>query len=81
MEHTYLKNHWLICKICGDEEDLIEYIREFSEATKAKYLDWLGNEEDDDWYRCDWVDSDCGYSFEKWLKKEYPDLKSMRKVY
>jgi hypothetical protein len=80
MKHTYLKNYCLICKICGDEENLIEYIREFAEATKAEYLDWLGGEEDDDWNRCDWVDSDCGESFEKWLKKEYPDLKIMWKV-
>lgn len=81
MKHPYLENHCVICWICGDELDLMELINKFCEEHKAEYYNWIEPEDDDEWYRCDFVNSDCGESFEKWLKKNYSDAKIMEKVY
>ena len=80
MEHTYFKNHYVICTFCGDELNLMELINEFCEKFKAEYYNWIEPEDDDEWYRCDFVDSDCGDSFKKWLKENYPDAKIMEKI-
>lgn len=75
MEHNFFKTHCIICKICGDVLELMDFIDDYIEENKAEYLEWLKGERDDNWYRCDFVSADGGIAFEKWLEVRCSDYK------
>ena len=75
MEHNFFKTHYIICKICGDVLELMDFIDDYIEDNRAEYLEWLEDERDDNWYRCDFVSADGGIDFEKWLEEKCSDYK------
>ena len=82
MEHNLIKEYYLKCRFWNEEPDLMEKINDFIQDNFSEYMSWLENPSlDDEWYRCDFADADCLFSFEKWLQENYPELKLIRKVF
>lgn len=82
MEHNLIKEYYLNCRLWDEEPDLMEKINDFIQDNFSVYIGWLGNPSlDDEWYRCDFAEADCLFSFEKWLQEYYPELELIWKVF
>lgn len=56
------------------EEDFLEFVNDFIEDNYAAYMSWLEDDEDTEDRRCEFVEADCLFSFERWLKNRDTDL-------